>query len=95
MQYTGSSFGQMLVSLFSWALWPRVRRKKVRGLFPTNGRFQSEVPDTVLDRAVLPGLRTAADFLRWTRLLQQGHIQVYVLYIVLTVAVLFISAYAV
>jgi hydrogenase-4 component B len=95
MQYTGSSFGQILVSLLSWALWPRIRRKRVRGLFPTNGRFRSEVPDTVLDRAVVPGLRSAAGFLRWMRLLQQGQIQVYVLYIVLIVVVLFISAYAV
>lgn len=95
MQYTGSSFGEILVSLLSWALRPRIRRKRVRGLFPANGRFYSEVPDAILDLAVLPGLRRAADFLRWMRLLQQGQIQVYVLYVVLTVAVLLISTYIV
>ncbi|CAG1008796.1 NADH-quinone oxidoreductase subunit L [Phycisphaerales bacterium] len=95
MQYTGSSFSQTLVSLFSWALWPRVRRTKVRGLFPGSGRYRSEVPDAVLDRTVLPGVRIAADFLGWMRLLQQGQIQVYVLYVLLTVLVLFASMYMV
>ncbi len=93
MQYTGSSFGQSLVGLFSWALWPRVRGTKVRGLFPAFGRFRSEVPDGVLDRAVLPLVRAAAHAMRRARLLQQGQIQVYVLYILATVLVLFVSMY--
>jgi hypothetical protein len=45
----------------------------------------------VLDRMALPALRVTADLLRWARLLQQGQIQVYVLYILLTVLVLFVS----
>jgi hydrogenase-4 component B len=94
MQYTGSSFGQGLVSLFSWALRPRVRRATVRGLFPSTDRFESEVPDTVLDRGVVPVLRLAGDFLRRVGLLQQGRIQLYVLYVVLMVLVLFVATFA-
>jgi hydrogenase-4 component B len=95
MQYTGSSFSQFVVSLFSWALLPRVRRTRLRGLFPTAGRFRSEVPDAVLDRMVLPSMRVVTHFLRWARVLQQGQIQVYVLYVLLTVIALFISMYMV
>lgn len=94
MQYTGSSFAQMGVSLFSWALLPRVRGPRFRGPFPASGRFRSDVPDVVLERLVLPVVRLAARFLRWARVLQQGQIQVYVLYVVLTVLVLFVSIYA-
>lgn len=95
MQYTGSSLAQSLAALFAWAILPHVRRTRVRGLFPKAGRFHSHVPDAVLDRVVLPIVRSTADFLRWGRLLQQGQIQVYVLYVLLIVLVLFISTYVV
>lgn len=93
MQYTGSSFAQSLVALFAWGLWPRVRRMRPQGLFPTPASFASEVPDVVLDRLVLPTIRVLSDFLRWARVLQQGQIQVYVLYVLLTVIALFVSMY--
>ncbi len=81
MQYTGSSFGQSLVGLFGWALWPRRREPLVKGALPAPSSFSSEVPDTVLDRLVLPAFRFADYFLPWLRLLQQGRIHVYLLYI--------------
>lgn len=93
MQYTGSSFAQGTVSLFSWALLPRVRRTRIRAYFPVSGRFRSEIPDLVLDRVVLPVTRLVTHFLRWARVLQQGQIQVYVLYVLLTVLALFVSVY--
>jgi hydrogenase-4 component B len=93
MQYTGSSFSQSAVAVFAWVLLPRSRRTRIRGFFPASGRFRTDVPDAVLDRAVLPALRSMAHFLRWARLLQQGQIQVYVLYILLMVLVLFVATY--
>ncbi len=93
MQYTGSSYSQFLVTLFSWALLPRLNKHGPRGLFPAPARFQSDVPDAVLDRIVLPTVRGVTSFVRWIRLLQQGQIQVYVLYIILTVLVMFVVTY--
>ncbi len=93
MQYTGSSFSQFAGSLFSWALLPRVDAPSLRGLFPASGRFRSEAPDAVLDRMVLPAARLATHFLRWARVLQQGKIQVYMLYVLLTVLALFVSTF--
>ncbi len=93
MQYTGSSFSQFAESLFSWALLPRVHRSKLRGLFPASGRFRSEAPDAVLDRMVLPATRMATRFLRRARVLQQGKIQMYMLYVLLTVLALFVSTF--
>lgn len=81
MQYTSSSFAQMLVDLFRWVLRPRVHKPKRMALFPQKTDFHSEVPDTVLDEAVLPAFRFGAWLLSWFRVFQQGSIQTYLLYI--------------
>jgi hydrogenase-4 component B len=88
MQYTSSSFGQMLVGLFGWALRPRTHRPKDLGLFPRRTDFHSEVPDTVLDEAVLPTFRLCAWLFSWFRVFQQGSIQTYLLYVFLTLLAL-------
>ena len=81
IQYTSSSFAEMLVNLFGWALRPRTQRPKVVALFPQRTDFQSEVFDPVLDEAVLPTFRFVADKFSWFRVFQQGRIQTYLLYI--------------
>jgi hydrogenase-4 component B len=90
MQYTSSSFAQMLVWYFAWALVPRVRKPKSQPLaiFPEKSRFQSEVPDAVLDRAVFPLFRIGAWIFSRLRVLQWGSIQAYLLYIFLALLVL-------
>lgn len=81
MQYTSSSFAQMLVGLFSWALRPRTHKPKELPLFPQKTDFHSEVPDTVLDEAVLPAFHFGAWLFSWFRVLQRGSVQTYLLYI--------------
>lgn len=88
MQYTSSSFGQMLVGLFDWALHPRTKRPAELALFPRSSRFHSEVPETVLDQAVLPTFRFAAWAFSWFRIVQQGSVQTYLLYIFATLIAL-------
>lgn len=88
MQYTASSFAQFLVTLFDWALRPTVERPRVESLFPANARFSSEVPEIVLDRIVLPVFGVLARVFFWFRLLQQGHTQIYLLYILAIVVLL-------
>jgi hydrogenase-4 component B len=88
MQYTSSSFAQMLVDLFAWVLRPRFHRPGRLEILPDNERFESHVPDPVLDEAVLPTFRFGGRLLLWFRVLQQGNIQVYVLYIFLALIAL-------
>jgi hydrogenase-4 component B len=88
MQYTSSSFAQMLVGLFGWMLRPRSRVPKNLALFPRQAEFHSEVPDVVLTDVVLPAFRGSAWLLSWFRILQQGNIQIYVLYIFLALIAL-------
>jgi hydrogenase-4 component B len=88
MQYTSSSFAQMLVDLFGWALRPRTHRAESTVLFPEKTDFHSEVPDAVLDDAVLPLFRFGGWLFSWFRVLQQGSIQTYLLYIFVALIVL-------
>ncbi len=92
MQYTSSSFAGMLVGIFGWALRPRATKIRLATLFPAPARFHSEVPDTVLDRAILPATRTVARGLVWWRWVQHGNVQLYLLYVLaaLVAALLFL-----
>jgi len=90
MQYTASSFARGPVGYFGWALRPRAKGAPVSKLFPVTASFESHVPDTVLDRAIVPAFRAGAWAARKGRILQQGRIQLYLLYVVATlVALLF------
>jgi hydrogenase-4 component B len=90
MQYTSSSFAEMLVGLFAWALQPTSHVPKIEKLFPQHASFHSEVPDTVLDRLILPCSRWLVRGLALFRYLQQGSLQAYLLYILLILILLFL-----
>ncbi|MDX9792405.1 MAG: proton-conducting transporter membrane subunit [Kiritimatiellia bacterium] len=88
MQYSASSFGDGVVGLASFLLWPRRCRTALRGLFPRASSFKGLVPDTILDRLVLPAFRAADRFLPRLRVMQQGRTHVYVFYILAIMIVL-------
>jgi hydrogenase-4 component B len=90
MQYTASSLAGGLVGGMSWMLWPMARGGRVHGDFPFGSRYQSHVPDPVLDRVIVPGFRGIAHVLSFFRFLQSGHLSVYLLYILLTLLTLLI-----
>jgi hydrogenase-4 component B len=90
MQYTGSSFRQMLVALLGGVLWPRIQRPRIHGVFPSSAKFASQIPDPVLDRAVVPVFRVAGRAFPWFRVFQRGHIQAYVLYFLVILMILFL-----
>lgn len=60
---------------------PRSHKPKNLPLFPQKTTFHSEVPDTVLDEAVLPSFRFGAWLFGLFRVFQQGSIQTYLLYL--------------
>jgi hydrogenase-4 component B len=87
---TGSSFGQTLVLLFSFILWPITHRTAIRSLFPNAVSYKGVVPDVILDRLVLPVFNLAGRHLPSLRILQQGQTHLYVLYILIIVIILLI-----
>ena len=90
MQYTASSFAAGPVSGLRWALLPRIHGGRVSGIFPGPTRFESHVPDPVLDRAADPALRLSARGLSRLRFVQGGHLPVYLLYVLLTLLTLLV-----
>jgi len=88
MQYTASSFAQMVVGMFGWALRPRTRLPHVEGTFPMATGMHSHVSEPILDRVLVPTGRTAERCFRWFHRFQQGLTQHYVLYILITVMVM-------
>jgi hydrogenase-4 component B len=90
MEYTASSFGHSIRGLFRWALWPSVQRPQITGPFAGASQFRSPVQDPVLDRMVLPGAEFLGRTFAWLRLLQQGRLQIYVLYFFAIVVVLLV-----
>ena len=90
MQYTGSSFGQFLVNLFAFITWPQRQEPQAMDTLAQKTTFRSMMPDTVLDRLVTPVFGVAGRYLPMVRIFQQGQTQVYTLYVVITVIILFI-----
>ena len=88
MQYTSSSFAESLVALFSWALRPHGRLPSPVGPFPRTETFASHVPDSMLDRVVLPASRAATRALSWFRWVQLGRVHVYLAYILAAIFLL-------
>ncbi len=90
MQYTASSFSRPIVQLFRLFLQPRDEIHEPRGLFPLQADLHTETPDLFrrfVFEPIFAGVAWAASKLRW---LQEGHIQLYVLYIAITLLVLLI-----
>jgi hydrogenase-4 component B len=92
MQYTSSSFTQMLVGLLRWPLRPRVHNPKICGVFPKAASFESHVDDVVLDGQLIPAVGAVQRWLAWLRGLQPGLTQHYVLYILVTVVAMLMWA---
>jgi hydrogenase-4 component B len=88
MQYTASSFAQMLVGLFAWVLRPQTHRPAEQPLFAGRTRFESHVPDLILDGVLRPVYRFGVWVASFSRRFQSGNIQAYLFYIVVFLMVL-------
>ena len=84
MQYTASSFAQSLVGLFHWALRPHRVQPRLPEPFPATAAMHSHVDDAVLDRMILPAGQRMERLFGWFHRFQQGLVQHYVLYILIT-----------
>jgi formate hydrogenlyase subunit 3/multisubunit Na+/H+ antiporter MnhD subunit len=88
MQYTASSFAEPLTTLFAALLGTRHAVDPPAGLFPTAAAFVTHTPDPTAEYVFAPLGRVVARALAALRWLQHGRIQLYVLYITLTLLVL-------
>ncbi len=88
MQYTASSFVQPFTTLFRWLLGAHRQLQRPEGFFPAKASLATDTPDLTHEELYRPGflkLNRGITKLRW---MQQGHVQLYVLYIAVTLIVL-------
>ena len=88
MQYTASSFAQPLTDTFDLLIQTRQVLDAPIGLFPKDGSFTSETPDPLHEYIVRPLFCASGRSLSLLGPLQQGKLQLYILYIALTLLLL-------
>lgn len=88
MQYTASSFAQPLTELFRGLLRTHTAAQAPTGTFPEKASLTSHTPDSVREEALGPVFQMIGQRLSPLRRLQHGRVQVYVLYIALTLLIL-------
>ncbi|MFA5206884.1 MAG: proton-conducting transporter membrane subunit, partial [Lentisphaeria bacterium] len=88
MQYTADSFAQPMVALFRGLLRPRLHSTRPKGLFPAPADFACTTPDVVQERYFRPFFRAARERLGTLCGFQEGRVQVYLLYLALTLLAL-------
>jgi hydrogenase-4 component B len=88
MQYSSSSFAEILVKLFAPLLRPRSHLPALRELFPRGAHFASHVPEVVLELVMIPLFRSADQRFSAVRRLQHGQLHLYILYVFVTLMML-------
>ena len=88
IQYTASSFAQPILDLFAPMLGTRVSSVKPLGLFPSRASLETATPDSFRERVFRPVFGEMDRVLAKFRRLQEGRVQVYVLYIAITLIAL-------
>jgi len=88
MQYTASSFAQPLVGVFSGLVGTQKKERRPEGIFPKAASFASDTPDPLRRRLYDPLFTQTLALLSHLRRAQHGRVQVYVLYIALTLIAL-------
>jgi hypothetical protein len=90
MQYTAASFAQPILSLFAPVVPARVDEQGPDGYFPARARYEEHPGDLAGERALLPATRLVVRILSRLHAIQQGRLQVYLVYIAVTLVVLLV-----
>jgi len=90
MQYTASSFAQPLTALFAPLLRTRQQQPVLTEYFPQEAALATETPEPWREDLYQPVFRAVGWGLARLRWLQHGRVQLYVLYIAVTLLVLLV-----
>jgi hydrogenase-4 component B len=88
MQYTASSFAQPLLAPFSRLMSPAIRKQRPKGIFPSKSAFKIHYEDPADKMIYDPALSLLEHLAAAVKPLQQGRLQVYLLYVLVTLVVL-------
>jgi formate hydrogenlyase subunit 3/multisubunit Na+/H+ antiporter MnhD subunit len=90
MQYTASSFAQPLTDLFGLLLGTKKKITPPSGLFPVEADLKTATPDISSEEMYRPVFARINEWLSRLRWVQHGKVQLYVLYIAVTLIVLLV-----
>jgi len=90
MQYTASSFAQPLTDLFGPLLGTKKKISSPRGIFPAEAALKTTTPDISSEEMYRPLFGRINEWLSQLRWVQHGKVQLYVLYIAVTLIVLLV-----
>ena len=90
MQYTASSFAQPLTDIFRIFLRTGRQAQLPTGVFPREASLSTHTPDLFGEGVYRPAFQGVSWLMARLRWLQHGRLQLYVLYIVLTLLILLI-----
>lgn len=88
MQYTASSFAQPVMELFQFFLRTKKHIAIPDTYFPSSANFESHTPDIGREHLYKPVFTGIKKFFGQMKIVQEGHIHIYVLYIVVTLLIL-------
>jgi hydrogenase-4 component B len=85
MQYTASSFATPALAPFATALGGKLRAELPRGYFPRDAYYEPRPGDFAGERVIAPTMRKLLGAFGWLRIIQHGRVQLYLVYILVTV----------
>jgi hydrogenase-4 component B len=81
MQYSGGSFSGIAMGWFAGVLGPERALHRPHGPFPVRASWLERVPDTVLERVIVPAADAVMRVSGASRRLQHGRLQFYIVYL--------------
>jgi len=90
MQYTGASFAQPLLAPFGALLDIQIKRRGPEGYFPREATLDEHTGDPAGERLLRPATQHLLNALGRLRIIQQGRVQLYLAYVLVTLIVLLV-----
>ncbi len=90
MQYTAASFAEPVLAPFGPAIQRTVHAEPPAGYFPASARYDEHVADMAGERLLAPAIRRVLAAFGRMRVLQQGRIQLYLAYVLVTLLALLV-----
>src|SRR6202162_2674996 len=90
MQYTAASFAEPVLEPFAAAIPRRIHQEGPEGYFPAKAHYEQHLGDMAGERFLLPATRRAVEALSRLKVIQQGRLQLYLVYIAVTLVVLLV-----
>jgi formate hydrogenlyase subunit 3/multisubunit Na+/H+ antiporter MnhD subunit len=88
MQYTAISFAEPLLTPFAPLIPARIQEQRLVGYFPAKASYEKQFGDVAWERFLLPGTRRVVRAISRLHVIQQGRVQLYLVYIAVTLVVL-------